>query len=66
MLFHRPLPGPATGAVAGNSGAATIAMITAMIITAISSTMPIAVITESSEKTMSSNAIWMITLAKEG
>ena len=38
---------------------------TAAIITHSSSTMPTAVITESSEKMMSSSMIWMITLTNE-
>ena len=41
------------------------AMITAAIITHSSSTMPTAVMTESSENTMSSSMIWTITLANE-
>ena len=39
--------------------------ITAATMTATSSTMPTAVITESSENTMSSSMIWTITLAKD-
>ena len=39
-------------------------MTTAMIITGMSSAMPTAVMTESSEKTMSSRPIWTITLPK--
>ena len=41
------------------------AMMTAATMTHSSSTMPTAVITESSEKTMSSSMIWMITLAND-
>ena len=40
-------------------------MITAVIMTHSSSTMPTAVMTESSEKTMSSSMIWTITLAND-
>ena len=41
------------------------AMMTAVTITHSSSTMPTAVMTESSEKTMSSSMIWMMTLAND-
>ena len=43
-----------------------IAMITAAIMTPTWSTMPTAVMTESSEKTMSRRTIWKMTLPKEG
>ena len=41
-------------------------MTTAAIMTPTWSTMPTAVMTESSEKTMSSRMIWKMTLPKEG